>query len=170
MTAGIQAVVDQVSAYVAKCPDSAVVLVGYAQGSQIIDDAFCGGPDGNSMSETAAPIPADVSEHVKALIFMSNPRNVPGLPYNVGTAKAGGVSFPSLPFIPAFSLVSISMALGDIANVGDASSLLNVTRALFVPSTRTGFSHTATPRTPIAATATTRCIASNTSRSTENMP
>ncbi|KAI1395783.1 carbohydrate esterase family 5 protein [Hypoxylon fuscum] len=104
VTAGIQAVVDQVSAYVAKCPDSAVVLVGYAQGSQIIDDAFCGGPDGNSMSETAAPIPADVSEHVKALIFMSNPRNVPGLPYNVGTAKAGGFAQRDPGFVcPVYS-------------------------------------------------------------------
>ncbi|KAI1661686.1 carbohydrate esterase family 5 protein [Daldinia decipiens] len=90
VTAGIKAVVDQVSAFTAKCPDTTVVMVGYSQGSQIMDDAFCGGPDGSSLSETAAPLPADVGTHVKAIIFMGDPRNVPGLSYNVGTAKAGG--------------------------------------------------------------------------------
>ncbi|OTA61923.1 carbohydrate esterase family 5 protein [Hypoxylon sp. EC38] len=90
VTAGIRAVVDQVSAYAKKCPDSALVMVGYSQGAQITDDAFCGGPDGSSLSGTAAPLPADVGTHVKAIILMGDPRNVPGLPYNVGTAKAGG--------------------------------------------------------------------------------
>ncbi|KAI0383097.1 carbohydrate esterase family 5 protein [Hypomontagnella monticulosa] len=90
VTAGISAVVNQVSAFVKKCPDTKVVMVGYSQGSQIMDDAFCGGPDGSSMSQTTAPMPADVGSHVKALIFMGDPRNVPGLSYNVGTAKAGG--------------------------------------------------------------------------------
>ncbi|KAI1500454.1 carbohydrate esterase family 5 protein [Biscogniauxia marginata] len=90
VTAGITAVVNQVSSFVEKCPDTKVVMVGYSQGSQIMDDAFCGGPDGSSMSETASPLPADVGEHVAALIFMGDPRNVPGLSYNVGTAQAGG--------------------------------------------------------------------------------
>ncbi|KAI1644818.1 carbohydrate esterase family 5 protein [Daldinia loculata] len=90
VTAGIKAVVDQVSAFTKKCPNTTVVMVGYSQGSQIMDDAFCGGPDGSSLSGTAAPLPADVGTHVKAVIFMGDPRNVPGLSYNVGTAKAGG--------------------------------------------------------------------------------
>ncbi|KAI2785223.1 carbohydrate esterase family 5 protein [Daldinia loculata] len=90
VTAGIKAVVDQVSAFTKKCPNTTVVMVGYSQGSQIMDDAFCGGPDGSSLSGTAAPLPADVGNHVKAVIFMGDPRNVPGLSYNVGTAKAGG--------------------------------------------------------------------------------
>ncbi|OTB20587.1 carbohydrate esterase family 5 protein [Daldinia sp. EC12] len=91
VTQGIKAVVDQVSAFTRKCPDTAVVVVGYSQGAQIMDDAFCGGPDGSSLSGTAAPLlPADVGKHVKAIIFMGDPRNVPGLSYNAGTAKAGG--------------------------------------------------------------------------------
>ncbi|KAI1106296.1 carbohydrate esterase family 5 protein [Jackrogersella minutella] len=104
VTAGIKAVVSQVSAYVEKCPDSAVVVVGYSQGGQITDDAFCGGPDGSSMSETASPLPADVGTHVKAIIMMGNPRNVPGLSYNVGTAQAGGFAArPSGYTCPVYS-------------------------------------------------------------------
>ncbi|KAI1766361.1 carbohydrate esterase family 5 protein [Hypoxylon sp. FL1150] len=90
VTAGIQAVVDQVSAYAKACPDTAIVMVGYSEGSQIIDDAFCGGPDGNSMAETTALIPAEIGEHVKALIFMGDPRNIPGAPYNIGSSTGGG--------------------------------------------------------------------------------
>ncbi|XDG00813.1 hypothetical protein ABKA04_000428 [Annulohypoxylon sp. FPYF3050] len=90
VTAGISAVVNQVSTYAKQCPDSALVMVGYSQGGQITDDAFCGGPDGSSMSGTASPLPADVGTKVKAIILMGDPRNVPGLAYNVGTAKAGG--------------------------------------------------------------------------------
>ncbi|XXH04666.1 hypothetical protein Hte_011085 [Hypoxylon texense] len=99
VTAGIKAVVDQVTAYAAKCPDSAVVMVGYSEGSQIVDDAFCGGPDGNSMAETAAPIPTEVGERVKALIFMGDPRNIPGLPYNIGSSTGGGFAQRPADFV-----------------------------------------------------------------------
>ncbi|KAI6090404.1 carbohydrate esterase family 5 protein [Hypoxylon rubiginosum] len=90
VTAGIQAVVDQVTTYATQCPDSSIVMVGYSEGSQIMDDAFCGGPDGNSMAETSAPIPTAVGERVKALVFMGDPRNIPGAPYNIGSSTGGG--------------------------------------------------------------------------------
>jgi acetylxylan esterase len=93
VTAGITAVVNQVQSFANRCPDSKIVMVGYSQGSQIMDDAFCGGPDGSSMGNVAAPMPAAVGQKVAALIWMGDPRFVPGLSYNVGTAKAGGVSF-----------------------------------------------------------------------------
>ena len=57
-----------------------------------MDDAFCGGPDGDSLIVTDATIPADIISRIAALIWMGDPRNVPGLPYNVGNATAGGVS------------------------------------------------------------------------------
>lgn len=49
-----------------------------------MDNALCGGA-GQTLSGTALSA-------VKAAIFMGDPHNVAGLPYNVGTCTAGGVS------------------------------------------------------------------------------
>lgn len=49
-----------------------------------MDNAVCGG-SGGQLSGAAL-------EAVKVAIFMGDPHNVAGLPYNVGTCKAGGVS------------------------------------------------------------------------------
>lgn len=49
-----------------------------------MDNALCGGSGGQL---TGAALKA-----VKVAIFFGDPHNVPGLPYNVGTCKAGGVS------------------------------------------------------------------------------
>lgn len=148
--------VDQVGAYVAKCPDSAVVMVGYSEGSQIIDDAFCGGPDGNSMAETAAPVPADVGARVKALVFMGDPRNIPGLPYNIGSSTGGGVSFlPPLFFVPLPCYVRDADGWMNSSSPND----LQTSRA---PSIRTGLGRTATPRTRTAPMAIMCGITSST--------
>ncbi|KAI1335504.1 cutinase-domain-containing protein, partial [Xylariaceae sp. FL0016] len=92
VAAGITAVVDQVTAFTEQCPVTKVVMVGYSQGSQIMDDVFCGGPDGSSLTPTAATLSADMGDPVVALIWMGDPRNVPGLPYNIGTAQDGGMA------------------------------------------------------------------------------
>jgi len=39
---GIEAVVRQTETFVARCPESVLVLHGYSQGAQIMDDALCG--------------------------------------------------------------------------------------------------------------------------------
>lgn len=39
---GVSAVVTAVNAFNKKCPSTSLVLVGYSQGGQIFDDAFCG--------------------------------------------------------------------------------------------------------------------------------
>ncbi|KAK6950063.1 hypothetical protein Daesc_008386 [Daldinia eschscholtzii] len=81
-----------------------VIVVGYYQGAQIMDDAFCGGTDGSSLSGTAAPLlPADVGKHFKAIIFMGDPRNAPGPSYNVGMAKAGGEGLANIPVLVQFA-------------------------------------------------------------------
>lgn len=49
-----------------------------------MDNALCGGA-GQTLSGTALAA-------VKAAIFMGDPHNIAGLPYNVGTCTAGGVS------------------------------------------------------------------------------
>lgn len=92
VTAGIAAVASQVTAFNAKCPNSKIVMVGYSQGSQIMDDAFCGGPDQSSLNTTAfaSQIPEAAGNMVAALIWMGDPRHVAGLSYNVGTATQGG--------------------------------------------------------------------------------
>jgi hypothetical protein len=75
------------------------VYVGYSQGAQIGDDALCGGGDPNQgISSTAAPISSAVGNKVKAIIFMGDPRNIPGGPYSVGTAKNPGVSLLAVDF------------------------------------------------------------------------
>jgi acetylxylan esterase len=92
VTQGIQAIVSQTRTFASRCSSTKFVLVGYSQGSQVMDDAFCGGPDGQSLKNSSIPMPLDIGEKVLAMIWMGNPRHVDGLPYNVGTAKLGGVS------------------------------------------------------------------------------
>ncbi|CAI6257453.1 unnamed protein product [Periconia digitata] len=79
---GTAAVVKAVTAYNQKCPDTQIVVIGYSQGGQIFDNALCGGA-GQTLSGNAL-------KAVKAAIFMGDPHNQVGLPYNVGTCQAGG--------------------------------------------------------------------------------
>lgn len=62
VSAGVTAVKNQLSAYVQKCPDSKIVLLGYSQGANIIGDALCGGNTGGSGPDTT-PLDADISKH-----------------------------------------------------------------------------------------------------------
>lgn len=57
---GTQAVTDQLTAYVDRCPDSKVVLVGYSQGAHIIGDSLCGGGGVLGIGEETTP-PIDKS-------------------------------------------------------------------------------------------------------------
>jgi len=81
---GTQAVVKAVTAFNQKCPNTAIVVVGYSQGGQIFDNALCGG--------AGATLTGAALKAVKAAIFMGDPHNVNGLPYNVGTCKNKGFS------------------------------------------------------------------------------
>ncbi|KAG9234431.1 carbohydrate esterase family 5 protein [Amylocarpus encephaloides] len=89
--AGTAAVANAVNAYNNRCPSTQLVLVGYSQGGQIMDNAFCGGGDTNiGLSNTAVPIQASAIAMIKAAIFMGDPRYIAGLPYNVGSCTARG--------------------------------------------------------------------------------
>ncbi|KAI0389065.1 carbohydrate esterase family 5 protein [Xylariaceae sp. FL0594] len=79
---GTAAVVSAVNSLNSRCPNTKIVLIGYSQGGQIMDNALCGGA-GQTLSGNALAA-------VKAAIFMGDPHNVAGLPYNVGTCTAGG--------------------------------------------------------------------------------
>ncbi|KIJ41431.1 carbohydrate-binding module family 1 protein [Sphaerobolus stellatus SS14] len=88
---GVQAVATAVNSFNTMCPQTQLVLVGYSQGGQIMDDAFCGGGDTNEgLTSTAIPIQASAINMIKAAIFMGDPRHIPGLSYNVGTCEASG--------------------------------------------------------------------------------
>ncbi|KAK3986846.1 Acetylxylan esterase [Cladorrhinum sp. PSN332] len=79
---GTAAVVKAVNDFNQRCPNTKIVLVGYSQGGQIMDGALCGG--------AGATLTGAALNSVKAAIFMGDPFNVAGLPYNVGTCKAKG--------------------------------------------------------------------------------
>jgi acetylxylan esterase len=102
---GVAAVASQVNSFNQRCPNTKLVLVGYSQGGQIFDDAYCGGGDTNEgITDTSIPISAAAQKQIKAAIFMGDPRHIPGLSYNVGTCNANGVSLytltvPSLPVL-----------------------------------------------------------------------
>ncbi|KAF9017652.1 putative acetyl xylan esterase [Hymenopellis radicata] len=88
---GVAAVAKQVNAFNTQCPNTVLVLVGYSQGGQIMDDAYCGGGDTNEgLSDTSIPISANAQKKIAAAIFMGDPRHIPGLSYNVGTCQASG--------------------------------------------------------------------------------
>ncbi|KAI1817288.1 carbohydrate esterase family 5 protein [Poronia punctata] len=79
---GTSAVIQAVNSLNSRCPNTKIVLIGYSQGGQIMDNALCGGL-GQTLSGNALAA-------VKVAIFMGDPHNVAGLPYNVGTCTAGG--------------------------------------------------------------------------------
>ncbi|KAF2202077.1 cutinase [Delitschia confertaspora ATCC 74209] len=79
---GTAAVVKAVTAFQQKCPSTQIILIGYSQGGQIMDNAMCGG--------AGATLTGAAMDAVKVAIFMGDPHNVAGLAYNVGTCRAGG--------------------------------------------------------------------------------
>ncbi|KAI1147632.1 carbohydrate esterase family 5 protein [Nemania diffusa] len=106
VAAGVHAVAGQTNAYFQNCPNSVLVVVGYSQGAQIVDDAFCGGPDGFSLNSTKESVSAGVSRMVAAIIMMGNPRNIPGRVGNIGNATVGGFAARPVGYqCPAFSTI-----------------------------------------------------------------
>ncbi|KAK6331948.1 hypothetical protein TWF718_002485 [Orbilia javanica] len=88
---GTAAVASAVNSFNTRCPSTQIVLVGYSQGGQITENAFCGGGDTNiGLTNTAIPIQASALTQIKAVILMGDPRFTAGAPYNVGSCTAKG--------------------------------------------------------------------------------
>ncbi|KAF9533321.1 acetyl xylan esterase II precursor [Crepidotus variabilis] len=88
---GTATVASQVDAFNTQCPDTTLVLVGYSQGAQIMDNAFCGGGDTNEgLDDVSVAIQPSAIKKIAAAIFMGDPRYIAGFPYNVGTCTANG--------------------------------------------------------------------------------
>jgi hypothetical protein len=109
-----------------------------------MDNAICGGA-GATLTGTALAA-------VKAAIFMGDPHNRNGLPYNVGTCKAQGVCLITPHFVKTqANVIYSSLPAHQASHV----------RPLAPPSSN----RTATPRTHTAAMATTPMLTSSTSTS-----
>lgn len=59
---GTTAVKNQLTAYVNRCPNSKVVLIGYSQGAQVIGDALCGG-DSDGRGPVTPALDSTISSH-----------------------------------------------------------------------------------------------------------
>ncbi|EEH48538.1 uncharacterized protein PADG_04617 [Paracoccidioides brasiliensis Pb18] len=81
---GIRALKSLLNTTVSECPDSKIVVMGYSQGAHVIGNTLCGGT-------ITKAIDTVIGDKVTAIIFMADPRHVPGKPYDVGTATRGGL-------------------------------------------------------------------------------
>lgn len=111
-----------------------------------MDNALCGG--------AGATLTGNALAAVKAAIFMGDPHNRAGLPYNVGTCTAQGVSS------------SMHISPFQISLIKHCSSLPVPKASSARPPTQASSSRTATPPIHTAAMATMPTLTSSTSTST----
>ena len=76
-----------------RCPSQVFVLLGYSQGAEIVGDAL-GGGGGSGLGPVTAGVPASVARKVVAVIQYSDPRRVPGLPFDKGSARRAIGQYP----------------------------------------------------------------------------
>lgn len=165
--AGVKAVTNQINSFAASCPNTQLVYVGYSQGAQIGDDALCGGGDPNQgISSTAATISSSVGSKIKAVIFMGDPRQIPGASYSVGTSKNPGVCiFRSRPSaLLTRSSSSIPDLLVLLAPHTQAESRLTA----MLP-THTALTETMPPLTKAMAPSTVKLLSSLSTASSPNL-
>ncbi|OAX80315.1 hypothetical protein ACJ72_05355 [Emergomyces africanus] len=91
---GIQALTGLLNTSVSSCPTTKVVLLGYSQGAHVIGNTLCGG----AFAEQG--IDQRIGNKVAAIIFMADPRHVPGKSFNVGSSTKSG--YPSVASSPKF--------------------------------------------------------------------
>ena len=90
VSAGVEALTEQLTTQTTDCPDSRIVLMGYSQGANVIGDVL-GGGGGGALGRETAPIDQDISEQVAAVILMGDPRHVDGESFQAGTATTDGL-------------------------------------------------------------------------------
>jgi alpha-beta hydrolase superfamily lysophospholipase len=157
MRAGVAAIASAVNSFASRCPNSQLVIVGYSQGAQITDNAFCGGPDANQGYSTTTPaFSAAAMNQIKAVIEMGNPRFRSGVAYQVGTCKTQG-------FSPRPQGYSCSVRIR-CQNV-----LKRNPKLIRINSPQARSKATATARTPTAAPATTQTCTRATAKSTARL-
>lgn len=91
--AGEGIALDQINAYYAKCPNSAIVLSGYSEGATVIGNVLAG--DGgdvfcpSSGHAGITDVTSGVSCNIAAVTLFGNPRHTADQPYNVLAGAAG---------------------------------------------------------------------------------
>nr|CDP32453.1 Putative Carbohydrate Esterase Family 5 [Podospora anserina S mat+] len=100
VTTGTAAVIKRLSTFNALCPETILILHGFSQGGQIIDDALCGVPhdftgrgkpdeDGGRVGRPL--VRREVQRNIAAVVLMGSPRFTGGKRRGEkGTAKVGG--------------------------------------------------------------------------------
>jgi hypothetical protein len=89
---GESALKTQLTSEVNACPSTKVVLLGYSQGAQVVEDMFSGG-GGGSLGATTAALSTSITSHVAAVATFGDPRHVTGVAVDLGTARTNGL-FP----------------------------------------------------------------------------
>jgi hypothetical protein len=84
--AGVRAMTQLITQYVASCPNSRIVLLGYSQGGQIIGDVL-----GGATYSDFPPLNAALGSKIAAAVMFGNPAHVSGKSYNAGTADDSGI-------------------------------------------------------------------------------
>lgn len=115
-TAGDTAVEQELTAEVQACPSQQIVLVGYSQGAQIIGDALGGGGGVSGLGPASAPVSSSIAAHVVAMIQYGDPRHMPNLSFDKGTAVGATGLFPRLS---NQSLVPFAKIIQSYCDTGD---------------------------------------------------
>jgi acetylxylan esterase len=76
-----------------RCPSQVFVLLGYSQGAEIVGDAL-GGGGGSGLGPVTTGVPASVARKVVAVIQYSDPRRIPGLSFDKGSARGAIGKYP----------------------------------------------------------------------------
>ena len=76
-----------------RCPAQVFVLLGYSQGAEIVGDAL-GGGGGGALGPVTAGVPAPVARKVVAVIQLGDPRRMPGLSFDKGSAAGTTGQYP----------------------------------------------------------------------------
>ncbi|CAI0654405.1 unnamed protein product [Colletotrichum noveboracense] len=88
---GTDSIATAINDFNKRCPQTKIVMLGFSQGAQIMDNAYCGGGDSiEGVKNTNVLISQQALGAVKVAIFMGDPRYVAGLPYEVGTCQTKG--------------------------------------------------------------------------------
>jgi len=90
---GDRAVKADLTSAARRCPSQVFVLLGYSQGAEIVGDAL-GGGGGGALGPVTAGVPAPIARKVVAVIQMGDPRRMPGLIFDKGSAAGATGQYP----------------------------------------------------------------------------
>ncbi|KAL1306128.1 hypothetical protein AAFC00_004242 [Neodothiora populina] len=88
---GVSNATKLIEEYVASCPNSKIVLLGYSQGAQVVGDTVCG--ISSSGFKTTSPLDSKYNDNIIAIVQMGDPAHVGGLPFDSGSSSNNGI-FP----------------------------------------------------------------------------